>query len=216
MIKRQKILKNTSKNEKTLNDNKTFTVPKIVDEPKTKEEKKRKILAINRENNETNLESTWLDPIQKLSPTDLGIINDSKSNNYYPENKKKDRHYNRGVNRAITDLKLLIFLISNLKPHYKNQIFSSPEFVSLIQKYLSIDDYSNKLTKEENDQALAIASQMLINSLTVIKKLMPPQFDKLLKQNGKPYFDTIQAISDFARENNIKKIPQIHIPDSLR
>ena len=75
---------------------------------------------------------------------------------------------------------------------------------------------SDELTREEKDQVLAVSTQMLINSLTVIKNYMPPQFSEILKQQGKPFFDMIESISNFARANNIKKIPEIHIPDGLR
>ena len=57
---------------------------------------------------------------------------------------------------------------------------------------------------------------MLINSLTVIMNHMPPQFNEVLKQNGKPFFDLVQAITEFSQAHNIKNIPDVKIPDSLR
>ena len=54
MKNRQKKSKNKHKNKKTLDHDKTFSVPEIVAEPKTEKERKRKILEVNREKNETD------------------------------------------------------------------------------------------------------------------------------------------------------------------
>lgn len=213
MRKRQQNKKNKNKNNKSITDDSTFSTPKIVAEPRTKKAKKAKIRQINREKNEIDLEVTYLNKIQKLSSVDLGIINNA---DYYPENKKKDRHYNRGIQRAKDDMELLNFLLTNLKSHYKNQIFLSNEFQEMIQSYLGIGYFSDESTMEEKEQVLALASQMLINSLTVIKNNMPPKFYEILTQIGKPYFGLIEAISKSSKSDNIKKVPDIHIPDSLR
>ena len=213
MKKRQQNKKNKNKNNKSITDDSTFSTPEIVAEPKTKKAKKAKIKQVNREKNEIDLEVTYLNKIQKLSSTDLGIINNA---DYYPENNKKDRHYNRGIQRAKDDIRLLNFLTANLKPYYKSKIFLSNEFQSMIQSYLGISYFNDKITREEKDQALTLASQMLINSLTVIKSNMPPAFDEILKQSGKPFFDLIEAIAKSSKVHDIKKIPDIHIPDILR
>ena len=199
--------------KKPVKDDSTFSTPNIVAEPKTEKGKKAKIRQVNREKNEIDLEVTYLHNIQKLISTDLGIINNA---DYYPENNKKDRHYNRGIQRAKDDLQLLNFLIANLKPHYKSKIFLSNEFQSMIQSYLGISDFNDKITREEKDQVLILASQMLINSLAVIKKNTPPEFNEILTQSGKPFFDLIEAITKFSKVHDIKKIPDIHIPDILR
>ena len=217
MEKRQKKSRNRHKNKKTHNDDKTFSVPKVVAKLRNKLAKKMKVLEVNRQKNETDLEADYLDNIQKLSPIDLGIINDTaNSSGYYPKITKKDRHYNRGIQRAKDDLRLLNFLTINLKPYYRHQIFSSNEFANLIQKYLGIDYFHDELTREEKDRVLALASQMLINSFTVIKNYMPPEFSEILKQNARPFFDLVEAITKFSQAHNIKNIPDIQIPDSLR
>ena len=217
MKKRQQNKENRNKIKKLIKDDSTFSTPKTVAEPKTEKAKKTKTDQVNREKNELHLEETYLDNIQKLSSVDLGIINNSKNNvDYYPENKKKDRYYNRGVQRAKDDIQLLNFLIMNLKPRYRNQIFSSNEFLTLIQRYQGIDDFLDELTREEKDRVLALASQMLINSLTIIKNHMPPEFSEILKQSGKPFFDLVEAITKFKQTQNIKNILDIQIPDSLR
>ena len=216
MEKRQQNKKNKNKSKKPINDDSTFSTPKIVVEPKTERAKKAKNRQVNREKNELHLKTNYLDNIQKLSPIDLGIINDTaNSSGYYPENKKKDRHYNRGIQRAKDDLRLLSFFTRNLKPYYRHQIFSSSEFLNVIQQYQGIDDFL-ELTREEKDQALASASQMLINSMTIIKNHMPPEFSEILKHNGKPFFDLVNAITKFKQAHNFKNIPDIQIPDSLR
>ena len=43
---------------------------------------------------------------RNVSKLDMAIINNSK---LFPKNKKKDRHYNNGVDHAKNDLKLLTF-----------------------------------------------------------------------------------------------------------
>jgi len=213
MKKRQVNKKNRHKMKKPVKDDSTFSTPNIVAEPKTQKEKDDKIRQVNREKNEIFLETKHLVSIQKLSSVDLGIINNA---DYYPENKKKDRHYNRGIQRAKDDIQLLNFLITNLKHHYKHQIFLSNEFQEMIQSYLGIGYFSDESTREEKDQVLALASQMLINSLAVIKNNMPPEFNEILTQIGKHYFGLINAISKSSKSDNIKKVPDIHIPDSLR
>jgi len=45
---------------------------------------------------------------------------------------------------------------------------------------------------------------------------MPPEFSEILKQNAKPFFDLVEAITKFSQAHNIKNIPDIQIPDSLR
>lgn len=217
MKKRQQNKDNRNKNKKLIKDNSTFSTPKIVAEPKTEKGKKAKIRQVNKEKNELHLEVTYLDNIQKLSSVDLGIINNSTNNvDYYPGNNKKDRHYNRGIQRAKDDLQLLNFLTVNLKPYYKSQIFLSNEFQNMIQNYLGIGYLNDKITREEKDQVLTLASQMLVNSFTVIKNYMPPEFSEILKQNARPFFDLVEAITKFSQAHNIKNIPDIQIPDSLR
>jgi len=205
MINRHKIKRNKAKSTKSPKPNEIYSIPNIIDEPKTPEE-------INRENNEDDLYNTWIHGTQKLSKHDLGVINRPE---HYPIS-KKDHSYNNGVQRAKDDLHLLSFLLTNLKPRYRQQITASSEFDNIIKKYLGIDEFSENLTRAEKEVTLSIASQMLVNSLTTIKRTMPPEFSEVLNQIGKPYFDMIKAISDFSRANNIKTIPPINIPDGLR
>jgi len=222
MVNRHKSKENKAKSKKSSKSNKTYSMPKTVAKPKlTKQEKeekqraleeKQKALEINRENNENDIHNTWVHNIQKLSKHDLGVINRPED---YPS-AKKDRSYNNGVQRAKDDLKLLDYLLVNLKPHYKQQITSSSEFKNIIKMYLGISAFGDTYTREEKDVILQTASQLLIYSLAVIKRNMPHQFSEVLFSVGKPYYDLIEAISNFSRSNNIKSVPKIDLPDGLR
>jgi len=212
MVNRQQNKKNKAKKKNVSKQNETYLVPKVVAKPKSKKTQKQEEIEINRENNENDLYNTYVHDIKKLSKLDLGVINRPE---YYP-NAKKDRSYNYGVQRAKDDLQLLNFLLSNLKPHYRQQITTSSEFNNIIQKYLGVSEFGENHTREEKDVIVSLASQMLINALSVIKRNMPPEFSQVLYQVGKPYFDMIEAISNFSRTNNIKNIPKITLPDGLR
>ena len=121
---------------------------------------------------------------------------------------KKDRSYNNAVEQAKEDLRLLDFFLRNLKPRYRLKILSSQEFQNTIALIFNLGELGfSKLTKEEKDYALAMASQMLEFSLAVMAKTMPEQFQKPLSKASVPFIDLLKAISDFARENKIKDIP---------
>ena len=142
---------------------------------------------------------------KKVSKYDLSVINIPK---LYPKNRKKDRHYNNGVEHAKADLRLLNFFLRKLKPRYRLKILSSQEFQNTIALIFNLRELGfSKLTKEEKDYALAMASQMLEFSLAVISKTMPVQFQNPLAKASIPFIDLLKAISDFARENKIKGIP---------
>ena len=126
----------------------------------------------------------------------------------FPKNLKKDRSYNNAVEQAKEDLRLLDFFLRNLKPRYRLKILSSQEFQNTIALIFNLGELGfSKLTKEEKDYALAMASQMLEFSLAVMAKTMPEQFQKPLSKASVPFIDLLKAISDFARENKIKDIP---------
>jgi len=193
--------------------NSTFGVPDPVVVPKTKSEKKAIELEVKQERLETDL-STYLDRLTTLKPRDLGVINSPET---YPDDKKKDRRYNRGVERAIGELQLFQFLIMNLNTHYKNKILNSSQFDALIQQYLGISDMTSvELTREQKEQALRVASQMLVNAITVIKTNMPPEFNSLLIKSLNPFLILIESINQFSRNNNLKTVPQLNISDSLK
>ncbi len=190
----------------------TFSTPKIVAEPKTEKEKKLKRLKINQRETEDSLKTRYLDPIQELLPRDLAVFNRP---DYYPDDHKKDRRYNRGIQRAKNDLDLLSFLLEMLKPRYRQQILLSDEFNRVLKKYLGISkETSIELTQQEKDQALVVAIQMLGNSLDVIKKNMPIEFHESLNNLGLPFANLIDSISIYARSRD-KTIPKIRISENF-
>ena len=150
------------------------------------------------------LEATYLTR-KKVSKQDLAIINKSE---LFPHS-KVDRSYNNGVIHAKNDLKLLQFFLMQLKPKYRFQIIQSDEFQTVIQSVLDVSESRfHNLSKEEKDYARAFANQLLTYSLNVIVKTLPKPFVKLLKDSAMPLNNLLEAIYDFARENNIKDIPQ--------
>jgi len=143
---------------------------------------------------------------KNVSRHDLSVI---QSPMYFPKNRKKDRHYNNGVEHAKADLRLLHFFLLHLKPHYRLKILESEEFQSVLDQVIDIGVTKFHSTiKEEKDRELAIALQMLENSLGVIIKNMPKAFRKPLVNAASPLSDLLYSISEFGRQNNIKTIPQ--------
>lgn len=197
LVKRQK---QALKKTKTKNFE-SFSTPKIVDQPKTKRAKKKKELKTNRESIITNLEASYIDPIRKikLKAYDLAVINERKKfRNIEP---KPDRMNNRAVDYMIPHLKLLNFLLENFSEHYRKKIWESPQFRSLFEKYLGIAEYTNvKLSTQEKQERLTLASQQLMDSLTVIEDNLPLTFKEVLRDTGKPYFKLIKAISASTRK----------------
>lgn len=215
MVNRHKTKGNKAKSKKSKKENKTYSMPNLDLEPKSKKEEKeakKRVLKVNRENNENHCYNTWIHNTQKLSKLDLGII--SSKPEVYPTS-KRDRSYNFGVKRAKDDLQLLEFLLTNLKQKYKRQIIGSSQFENIIKKYMGIDDFSGEPSVDEKKVNVLLASKMLINSITVIQRNMPHQFSDVLRETGKPYFTMIKALNDFGKDNNLKSIPPIHVPDSL-
>jgi len=143
---------------------------------------------------------------KNVSRHDLSVINIPK---IYPKNRKKDRHYNNGVEHAIADLRLLSFLLLNLKPHYRLKILKSDEFKNVLEQIFDMGSTKfHSSTKEEKDLELSIALQMLEYSLGVIVKNMPKAFRKPLVNSASPFSDLLYAISEFGRQKNIKDIPK--------
>jgi len=199
---------NNERNKEELDNFQTFSTPKIVVEPTSKEGKKLKRFKILRGEEEFALAENYLDNIQKILPRDLGVIHRT---DFYPDDRKKERRYKKGVQRAKNDLKLLSFLIEELKPRYRNQILLSDEFNRVLKKYLGISsESSTKLSQKEKDQALVIAIQMLGNSLDLIKKNMPIEFQQSLNNLALPFANLIDSISLYARSRD-RTIPKVLI-----
>ncbi len=152
-----------------------------------------------------HLKSTYL--VRKyVSPLDLAII--QKPSNF-PKNKKKDRHYNNGVNHAKQDLKQLTFFFNHLKPMYRLRILNSNEFNSFIGKILYAQGSFHLQTREEQTRSLKIALQMLEYARVVIKENMPEEFQTVLEESSKPFRNMIKAISTYQKREKINDSPEI-------
>ena len=152
---------------------------------------------------EEYLESTYIIR-KKVSKHDLGIINQPK---YYPKSTKKDRNYNNGVDHAIEDLKLIHFMLVNLKPMYRSKIIHSDHFKSVMEQVMEIGvSKFHKMTKQEKDESLAFSVQMLNYCLRVIAENMPIEFRKPLVTNMSPVNDLLEAIYKHMKKTN-KSLP---------
>jgi len=152
-----------------------------------------------------HLKSTYL--VHKyVSELDLAII--QKPSNF-PQNKKKDRSYNNGVNQAKADFKELYFFFNHLKPMYRLRILNSNEFDSFIEKILYAQGSFHLPTKEENARSLKIALQMLEYARVVIKENMPEEFQAVLDEASRPFWLTIKAIDAYQKREKIRDSPDI-------
>ena len=218
MTNRQSKKHSKCKTELQSEDLSTYSIPKIVAEPKTKLGKKRKENQVKRESLETNLERKYFDPlkgnpragIEKLtfSARDLAVIVEPEL--YRDIEKKPDRMNNRAVNYIRHQIQLLNTLTANMSELHKDKIWKSPEFRTLLENYLGTAEYSNKkLTKEEEKTRLNDANQWLIDSLTIIEDNLPNAFKDSLKDVSRPYFKLIDAIA------KNQGIIEIKIPDRM-
>jgi len=202
---------NSEKNDES-KDFSTFSTPEMVAEPSNEKDLEDKELNINQRETQDALKTRYLDPMKKWIPRDLAVI---RRPDYFPDDKKKDRRYNRCVRRAKNDLDLLSFLLEALKPRYRKQILLSDEFNHVLKKYLGISDETSKeLSQQEKDQALIVAIQMLGSSLAVIKKNMPEDFHQSLNDLGLPFANLVDSISSYASSRD-KYIPRIRISEQF-
>ena len=201
MVKRQKQALKKTKTK----DLESFHTPNVVAEPKTERAKKRKESKVKRESIITNLEHSYINPIRKikLRGRDLAVINEPGI--FKNVESKPDRMNNRGVDYMIPHLELLNFLLANFSEHYKNKIWDSLQFRTLLATILGTAEFNKKkLSKEEKKARLKDANQWLIDSLTIIEDSLPLGFKQLLKDTGKPYFNLIQALADSEGIKEIK------------
>ena len=148
------------------------------------------------------LESLYLMPI-KVTSLNLGII----ENPEIFSNSAHDKAFNKGVRRAREDLKLLNFLLVNLRPKYRSQITNSPQFHNVIQQVLDIGVSNfHKMSPKEKEMANAFAIQLLSYSLKTMIHTMPPEFLKPIKDNVVPLNNLLKAIYNFSKNNNMKEL----------
>ena len=158
------------------------------------------------------LESTYL--IRKyVSKLDLAII---QNPDFFPENLKKDRAYNNGVEHAKQDLKMLTYFLRYLQPRYRMKILLSQEFNNVLQDILAVSRTTwHKYTIEERNKALLLAFQLIEFSRHVIQDQMPKEFHEVLVESSKPFVQLVKAISDYGRKDNLKDIPRLESFDFI-
>jgi len=152
-----------------------------------------------------HLESTYL-MREKVSGYDLAI---TQKPSIFRQNTKKERHFNKCVNHAKADFELLWFFFTHLKPMYRMRILNSNEFDSFIEKILYAQSSFHLQTKEENARSLKIALQMLEYARVVIKENMPEEFQTVLDEASKPFWQMIKAIDAYQKREKIKDSPDI-------
>ena len=154
-----------------------------------------------------HLKSTYLER-KYVSELDLAII--QKPSNF-PQNKKKDRSYKNGVNQAKADFKELYFFFNHLKPMYRLRILNSNEFNNFLEKILNPHGSFHLETKEENARSLKIALQMHEFARIVIKENMPEEFQVVLEEASRPFWQMIKAIDAYQKREKIRDSPDIRI-----
>jgi hypothetical protein len=93
-----------------------------------------------------------------------------------------------------------------MKPLYKNKILQSDEFQIVIKKIMDTSRYDS-MTKEDRDQSLAFAIQMMSFCLEVMSRTMPVEFETPLVTCTRPLNDLLESIYTFMKNNNLKTLP---------
>ena len=154
-----------------------------------------------------HLESTYL-MRDKVSGYNLAI---TQKPSIFRQNTKKERHFNKCVNHAKADFKELRFFFDYLKPMYRMRILNSNEFNNFLEKILNPHSSFNLQTKEEQDRSLKIALQMYEFARVVIKENMPEEFQTVLEESSRPFWQMIKAIDAYQKREKIKDSPDIQI-----
>ncbi len=109
----------------------------------------------------------------------------------------------------------LDFICEHLPKRYKHQILRSDPFNQFLSNIFDIDKVSLSRQNEDRDLALNLATQMMLNSLDVIIKSMPVEFQKPLTDSILPFVNLLNALSTYADRKDIEDIPKIRIPEKL-
>ena len=96
-----------------------------------------------------------------------------------------------------------------MKPHYRMKIIQSDEFQNVISQILGkgVGQF-HVFTKEEKEQNLTFALQLLSYCLSVIARDMPKEFTRPIVKTAEPLNDLLKSIYEFSRNNNLKNIPK--------
>ena len=109
----------------------------------------------------------------------------------------------------------LDFICEHLPKRYKHQILRSDPFNQFLSNIFDIDKVGLSRQNEDRDLALNLATQMMLNSLDVMIKSMPVEFQKPLTDSILPFVNLLNALSTFADRKDIEDIPKIRIPEKL-
>ena len=109
----------------------------------------------------------------------------------------------------------LDFICEHLPKRYKHQILRSDPFNQFLSNIFDIDKVGLSRQNEDRDLALNLATQMMLNSLDVMIKSMPVEFQKPLIDSVLPFVNLLNALSTFADRKDIEDIPKIRIPDKF-
>jgi len=145
---------------------------------------------------------------KNVSGYDLAV---TKKPSIFRKNHKKDRQYTHCVDSAKDDLKILRFYFNHLKPLYRLRILNSKEFTDFIDKVLFAQGSFHLQTREEQTRSLKIALQMWEYARAVIKQNMPEEFQTVLEEASRPFWQMIKAINTYQKREKIKDSPNIQI-----
>ena len=129
----------------------------------------------------------------------------------FRKNTKPSAQFSNCVNSAKADLRLINFYFNHLKPMFRLRILNSNEFNSFIGKILYAQGSFHLQTKEEQARSLKIALQMYEFARVVIKENMPEEFQTVLEEASRPFWQMIKAIDAYQKREKIKDSPDIQI-----
>ena len=145
---------------------------------------------------------------KKIYGYDLAV---TQKPSIFRKNKKPSAQFSNCVDSAKADLRLLNFYFNHLKPMYRMRILNSEEFNNFLKKILNPQGSFHLQTKEERERSLSIALQMHEFARVVIKENMPEEFQTVLEEASRPFWQMIKAIDAYQKREKIKDSPNIQI-----
>jgi len=153
------------------------------------------------------IESTFDEP-RIVRALEMAIIRE-------PEIFPKTRTCRTARDSSKEAIRELDFICEHLPKRYKHQILRSDIFNQFLSNIFDIDRVGLSRQNEDRDLALNLATQMMLNSLNVIIKSMPAEFQKSLTDSVLPFVNLLNSLSTYADRKDIEDIPKIRIPDKL-
>ena len=143
---------------------------------------------------------------KKVSAYDLAV---TQKPSRFRNNKKPSSQFSKCVDSAKADFEILNFYFNHLKPMYRMRILNSKEFNNFLEKILNPHGSFHLQTKEERERSLSIALQMHEFARVVIKENMPEEFQTVLEEASRPFWQMIKAIDTYQKREEIKDRAQI-------